>query len=619
MSEGGLISVALPGPWWTQLTYRTHLPCETGARVRVPVGRSSRVGLVLAGGDAASGGYEGEIREVAGLLDERPLLPGTIMPLLSWFSDTYLCGVGMAMKTLLPSAFLRGDAPDPGQGDPASARGGAGRVAYSPDASFVYDPADHDRYARYAGMLSDGMPALVAFPLYSSAKNFFEFLTTSAAFPDELKKRALLFPHSGAKAEWRAWSRLMSDPSPKIVVGAQSSAMAPVANLGRVIVEDESNNIWRTMRPPIYNVRSLLAKRARLEGASLVLGGRMPSSRAYLRLLESGRLPPKRGRKIFYVDQREAYSPQVEGVQDSLAVSEPLVRETNAALERGAWAIWILDRKGYAGEIVCEECGAAVGCSKCGGVMRWEAPARAEPRVRCVACGVTGALPDICPHCRGRLLSARRPGLEALLPLARAAIHHPVPILSLEEEGGGVPDKKTAPRAGLLIGTRAALALCDKLHVGLVGWIDPDGEARSQEYDAKLRAFGLIWESCWRGLKPEERRVLLQSRRPGRDWQRGLAEGWQIFWRGEIRERRRFNLPPFLPLIRLEVAASDARALRAAADREGIDYWEADESGGKRMRIWIRTSRMGLLRALLAPLFDIGSKKGYPGVTVWYD
>ncbi len=611
MSESSLVSVALAGPWWTLLTYRTKFFCETGMRVRVPVGRGSRVGLVIAAGDSVPDDYDGEVREILEAIDERPLLPEATMRLVRWFADTYLCGVGTAMKTLLPAAFLHGDTP---LCEPVFFR--TSEKTEAGEASFAYDPVDAVRLARYARILSDGLPSLVCFPLYAAAKNFFDWLTASHDFPSELRERLLLFPHTGAKAEWKAWSRLMGDVSLKIVIGAQASAMAPLPGLARVIVEDESNHVWRTMRHPAYNVRSLLSMRARFEGAALVLGGRMPSSRAYLRLAESGELPPKTPRKIFYVDLRAAYSPQVQGVQDSLAVSEPLVRETNAALERGAWAIWILDRKGYAGEIVCDECGYAVRCPRCGGGMRWEASAGS---MRCVACGTRAPVPDICPRCRGRLLMARRPGLEALLPLAKAAIHLPVPILSLDAEDGRIPDEVFFSRTGLLLGTRATLALCDKLSVGLVGWIDPDGEARSQEHDARVRAFGLIWESCWRGIDPEDRRILLQSRRPGKDWQRGLSEGWGTFWRDEIRERRQFGLPPFVSLIRLEALTSDAGALCDRLDRAGLEYWTTEEPGAKR-EIWVRTNKTAALRAALEPFFGIGrAKRGYPGLTVWYE
>ncbi|MDR1651908.1 MAG: hypothetical protein LBR87_08975, partial [Synergistaceae bacterium] len=46
----GLVSVAIPGPWWTGLTYSAPRECsgppERGARVRVPVGRGSRIAVV---------------------------------------------------------------------------------------------------------------------------------------------------------------------------------------------------------------------------------------------------------------------------------------------------------------------------------------------------------------------------------------------------------------------------------------------------------------------------------------------------------------------------------------------------------------------------------------------
>ena len=41
------VDVVVPGPWWTPLTYAAERPLSTGARVRVPLGRGTRVGFVL--------------------------------------------------------------------------------------------------------------------------------------------------------------------------------------------------------------------------------------------------------------------------------------------------------------------------------------------------------------------------------------------------------------------------------------------------------------------------------------------------------------------------------------------------------------------------------------------
>ncbi|MDR1886195.1 MAG: hypothetical protein LBQ56_07950, partial [Synergistaceae bacterium] len=508
--------------------------------------------------------------------------------------------------------------PPPSSRDNRDAHGQSGRG----DVSFVYDPTDDARFERYARMISDGGATVVSFPLHSAAAAFWDFLGRSGALPLGVERQALLYPRSGAKAEWRAWLRLASEDGIRVVVGAQSSAMAPLRNVSRIIVEDESNNIWRTMRPPIYNVRSLLAKRALLEGASLVLGGRMPSSRAYMRMESEdfrGVRADAARRNVILVDMKLAYSPSVKGVCDALAVSEPLVRETDSALGRGSWAIWILDRKGYAGEIICSECGISIRCGICGGTMRWEASAG---RTSCVACGARGTVPEVCPGCSGMLLSAKRPGLEALISLARSAMTVPVPVISLEDEDIGRSPALDS-HSGLAIGTRGALSLCDSMNVGMIGWIDADGEARSQEYDARTRAYGLVWESLWRGRSPENRTVLLQTRRPGAEWQRGLGDSrpdWRRFWREEMRERREFTMPPFASLVKIEASLQDVRTMAGLFESGGFEFWMPDEAGAKRPSIWLRTRRISDLRRTIEPFFHISrAKRGYPSVTVWHE
>ncbi|MDR1515405.1 MAG: hypothetical protein LBS45_06905 [Synergistaceae bacterium] len=666
------ISVALPGPWWNTFTYLAPQTYPEGVRVRVPVGNGGRVGVVL---DEAEDDYDGELREISAVIDSAPILPPFLMPLIRWFSETYLCGIGAAMKTLLPANFLKGDELDAGiSPNPPEIEADAAR----PPDRFLYEPRDSVRLLRYAEMLSDGRPSLICFPLYDAAK----------AFAGIIGGGVFLYPRSGAKGEWSAWNSIFSGNAGNILVGGQTAAASPMPGLARIIVEDESNNAWRTLRPPIYNVRSLLAKRARIEGTELVLGGRMPSARAY-RMLSSApscsfevkdpkgealkplleitkphlkqpidreivsaqsaqqELPRGGGKNFLFVDLKLAYSPSVKGVQDALAVSEPLVRETEAAISEGSWALWILDRKGYAGEIVCEECGSSLRCPKCGGAMRWEVSA---DRLVCVACRAGERVPMICPRCSGRLLTAKRPGLEALLPLAKSALWSPVPILVVTGDETDALDVVRKSKSGLVIGTRAALSLCDLVNVGLAGWIDADGEARSQEYDARARAFGLVWESRWRGMMKNfgERRVLLQTRRPGKEWQRGLAAdrpgkpGWTFFWQDELRERRDFSMPPCVSLVKIDADADDIRLLTERFDEAPFEYWLSDSGDSQnasgpieaastpsrskaqpktpRATIWLRTNRLSALRAALRPFFDIRrAKRGYPSITIRHE
>jgi primosomal protein N' (replication factor Y) len=566
--------------------------------------------------DSGGDGYGGELRGISEVIDESPALPESVMTLLKWFCGAYLCGLGTAMKTLLPAGFLRGEPIEP-------ASDGVKNTAAPSGASFIYEPDDTVRLERYVSLFTDVFPSpsLVSFPLYQDAEKFFENIAASPALPSEIKNRTLLYPRLGGKAEWRTWQKLRSgDGGASVVIGGQNSAMAPVRGVSLIIVEDESNNVWRTMRPPVYNVRSLLASRAKIEGASLVLGGRMPSPRAFMRYdaEHPSAVSGSREKKIIFVDMKLAYTPSVEGVTDGLAVSQPLVRETEAAIAQGKWAIWILDRKGYAGEIVCEECGSSLKCPKCGGTLRLE---DASSRVACVSCGKTARVPDECPGCSGRLLSARRPGLEALFPLADAAIAASVPILPYDESDEKMKRVVRESGSGVMLGTRAALSLCDDVPVGMIGWIDADGEARSGEHDSRVRAYSLIWESCWRGLSSRGRRVLIQTRHPGGDWQRSLdagAEGWRAFWRAELRERKELSMPPYLFLIKAEGASSDISSLEERLNGRGFECWSPDGSG-KKSALWIRTKKLSALRRMLSPLFHIKRAGRFPSVTVWHE
>jgi primosomal protein N' (replication factor Y) len=243
--------------------------------------------------------------------------------------------------------------------------------------------------------------------------------------------------------------------------------------------------------------------------------------------------------------------------------------------------------------------------------------------VRCVACGSRGPIPDDCGNCSGKLLTARRPGLEALYPLAKAAITIPAQVVCHEETGGKIAREAAKLNSGLLLGTRAALSLCDRASVGMVGWIDADGEARLGEHDSHVRAFSLIWESMWRGISPGDRRVLIQTRRPERGWQRGLnrgPEGWRVFWRSELEERRELDMPPFSSLVRVEGNARLVREMEEKLSAAGCECWVPDAPDTEKNALWVRTKKLSGLRRTIAPFFHITrAKTGYPTVTVWHE
>ena len=77
-----------------------------GMRVLVPFGTRRTTGYVLGPGSAPPGQ---ELRAIDDLLDERPLLPATLLPWLRWMAGYYFYPLGEAIRTALPGGLTDGD------------------------------------------------------------------------------------------------------------------------------------------------------------------------------------------------------------------------------------------------------------------------------------------------------------------------------------------------------------------------------------------------------------------------------------------------------------------------------------------------------------------------------
>lgn len=101
--------VVLPLPLQTTFTYRippemADTPVAVGARVIVPFGRKKfYTGIVVGLPIAPPQGYE--IKDIAMLLDEKPIVRNPQLKLWEWVADYYICSVGDVYKAAVPSGM----------------------------------------------------------------------------------------------------------------------------------------------------------------------------------------------------------------------------------------------------------------------------------------------------------------------------------------------------------------------------------------------------------------------------------------------------------------------------------------------------------------------------------
>ena len=103
--QGAVVQVAVPRPLRRLFDYAaTDAPPPAGARVRVPFGGASVVGVVVGGRD----GSEHRLKFVQSVLDDEPLLPPDLLALAQWLADYYHHPIGDVFATLLPAKARRG-------------------------------------------------------------------------------------------------------------------------------------------------------------------------------------------------------------------------------------------------------------------------------------------------------------------------------------------------------------------------------------------------------------------------------------------------------------------------------------------------------------------------------
>ena len=522
-----LVDVAVPEMAVGVLTYSTDAHISTGARVIVEVQKHLHTGFVL-GHSEKELDSSVEIKPVKGIIDESPVTDPDIWDLAVWAGKVCMCGVNTALRTVLPRSYYMG-----------------GKLEAPPD--FVrrpgrftemhnFNPFDSERVNFYVNELEKPGRTLILFPARESAKEFYALL------PDSLKAESLLWPNAKT---WEAWQEVNTKRF-RIVIGAPGAVFAPLMP-DKIIVEDEANPSYVLPYGLIISARSLAGRRASFLGATLILGGRMPSLKTYMRTRVHQNINPCR-KDIILADIYSSRKEESPGIDGSIPMTFSLIRRTYTELVHGHNVMWILNRQGESQEVYCDSCGHVMKCSMCGSVMR---SVNDGGMLKCRVCGSLRELPAKCPECGHQFFRGRRPGIEALAKM----IAPYYPKVKLYVNGSRKSSMK-----GLILTTHRGLGILGDVKPSLVAWLDLDSELWESDYDSRYHAFGRLWQSCYAGQdRDSSRKVLVQARRSGIRLARFLAEGWDKFMDDELRERKDFMLPPCGYMIELDTKGKISR------------------------------------------------------------
>ena len=418
-----------------------------------------------------------------------------------------------------------------------------------------------------AASLAAGRPALVLVPEIALALPLVDRLRA------DLDARVAVV-HSGLGDGERAdeWRRIRSGDV-DIVVGTRLAVLAPLGDVGVVIVDEEHDAAYKSDRTPRLQARDTALRLAELAGAALVLGSATPAvdslghalAGTYDRIVLPQR-PTGSAPSVTVVDLR------AELAEGNRGLLSRMLDDALAALDTAAGdqAILVLNRRGTASVVLCRDCGHVQACPDCERPLVYH---QAGTTLRCHHCGRATPLATRCPACGSPRIRYLGGGTERVEREVRAT-HPGLRVARLdrdvaERRGAAerVLDAFAAGETDVLVGTSLVAKGLDVPAVTLVGVVSSDVALNLPDERAAERTYQLLCQAvgrAGRGARPG--RAILQTYQPDHPVIRAVASGdGETFYTEELEMRRRFGSPPFGRLVKLTVALPD----RDAAEREG--------------------------------------------------
>ncbi len=400
--------------------------------------------------------------------------------------------------------------------------------------------------------------------------------------------------HSGLSDGERAdeWRRIRAG-AVDVVVGTRLAVLAPLEDLGLVIVDEEHDQAYKSDRTPRLQARDTAIRLGRLAGAAVVLGSATPAVEtegraregAYRRFQLTDRLsgrPPK----IEVVDLRAELAAGRRGM-----LSRPLLAAL-AALDRAAGdqAILVINRRGSASVVLCRDCGAVQACPECTRPLVYH---QAGMTLRCHHCGRATPLASRCPNCGSARIRYLGGGTERLEREVREAFPgYRVARLDrdvAERRGAAtrILDDLAEGRLDVLVGTSLVTKGLDVPTITLVGIVSADIALNLPDERAAERTYQLLAQAVGRaGRGDRPGRAILQTYQPEHPAIRAVETAEPAaFYDAELELRRRFGSPPFGRLVKLTVALPDRDAAEAAGDDLAIRLRARASGFGARVEV----------------------------------
>ncbi len=536
-----------------------------GMRVRVPFGKSERIGMVVEIAEHSEFELD-KLKNIHEILDPQPLFSESLLKLIHWASDYYHCPLGEVFERALPTWLRKGNIiehPSKQYHDKVFEEKALKKILNQEQEHAV--TAICKKFGQYQTFLLDGITgsgktevylqviektleenkqALILVPEIGLAPQMLERFEARFNVPI-----ALLHSSVSEKKRYIAWNMARTGEAP-IVIGTRSAAFIPLYQPGIFIIDEEHDPSFKQQEGFRYHARDLIIMRASIEQVPVVLGTATPSLES-LQNADLGRYKPLR------LSQRagDAKPPMVQILDIrhkklDEGLSAQLIQEIKQTIDKNEQVLLFLNRRGFAPVLMCFDCGYVSPCQHCDARLTLHYQPK---RLRCHHCDASLPVYTHCPQCQSTQLHPLGVGTERLeAALMQHFSNHSLVRIDKDttRRKGTLEQAVEQVRSGqahILFGTQMIAKGHHFPNVTLVAILDIDNALFSSDFRSTERLGQLLTQVAGRaGRASKLGTCLLQTCHPEHPLLKILLnQGYRAFAEHILSERKMANLPPF--------------------------------------------------------------------------
>lgn len=508
---------------------------------------------------------ESKIKMVKRIIDKKPLFGEELIEMAKWISHYYLCTLGEAVFSMIPSGRrevsaggfsfeqdfsenIKNDLSD-------EQKKCVNDICTNPNGfHYIYGPTGTGKTEVFLSlakkMIDDGKGVIYLVP---------EIGLTGQVAKDVAKrfnnKCAVL--HSGLTPSQRLseWHRIMNNDA-RIVIGARSAIFAPVVNLGLVIIDEEHDGSYKSGNNPRYHARQVAMHRCSRLNIPLVMGSATPSVEAWYGMQKGTIIKHSLTKRLAGGEMPKIACIDLTKYQSENCISKPLEENIIKTLENGHQSILFLNRRGFTHFFRCNSCGYEIACKNCSVPLTYH---KNENRLRCHYCNWSIFPPQSCPKCGSMDIGTSGFGTEfieaetkAKFPNARIVRLDTDALKNKDELLTTLEDFKNH-KYDILLGTQMVAKGLNFPNLELVGVILADAGLHMPDFRAGERTFSLITQVAGRaGRYFPNGKVFVQTYCPNNEPVLYACHNRiDDYYEYEIRQRQMLDFPPFTRLLRI--------------------------------------------------------------------